>query len=81
MLLGQVLELRARGKTTAAIHSLLRLAPNTARRVIRADGTEADVELSTVKIGDRIRVGPGEQVPVDGLVLSGARAPRSTNPW
>jgi Cu+-exporting ATPase len=71
VLLGQVLELRARGQASSAIKSLLRLAPNTAR-VIRADGSEADVDLRDVQVGDRIRVRPGEQVPVDGVVFSGS---------
>jgi P-type Cu+ transporter len=73
VLLGQVLELKARGRTRSAIRSLLRLAPDTARRV-RADGTEEDVPLHEVKVGDRLRVRPGERVPVDGLVTEGASA-------
>ncbi len=72
-LLGQVLELRARSRTSAAIRSLLGLAPTTAWR-IAADGTEADVPLSDVAVGDRLRVRPGERVPVDGLVTEGASA-------
>lgn len=72
-LLGQILELRARSQTSAAIKSLLGLAPKTARR-IRADGTEEDVELSHVHIGDSLRVRPGEKVPVDGVVLEGESA-------
>ena len=71
VLLGQVLELRARSKTGAAIKALLGLAPKTARR-INADGTEADVPLDTVQVGDTLRVRPGEKVPVDGVVLEGA---------
>ncbi|MFT3763539.1 MAG: heavy metal translocating P-type ATPase [Pseudoxanthomonas sp.] len=69
-LLGQLLELRARSKTTAAIRELLGLAPKTARR-LREDGGEEDVELSHVHVGDRLRVRPGEKVPVDGEVLEG----------
>jgi Cu+-exporting ATPase len=71
ILLGQVLELRARGRTSAAIKQLLELAPNTAR-VIRDDGTEEDVPLDTVQVGDQLRVRPGEKVPVDGIVLEGS---------
>jgi P-type Cu+ transporter len=70
VLLGQVLELRARGRTGAAIRSLLKLAPRTARR-IRADGSEEDVPVEEVRPGDSLRVRPGEKVPVDGQVLSG----------
>jgi Cu+-exporting ATPase len=70
VLLGQVLELRARGRTGAAIRELLGLAPKTARR-IEADGTESDVPLQHVAAGDRLRVRPGEKVPVDGIVLEG----------
>src|SRR5690625_3628547 len=70
-LLGQMLELRARSKTSAAIRSLLGLAPKTARR-INADGTEEDVPLTHVHEGDRLRVRPGEKVPVDGVVEEGA---------
>lgn len=70
VLLGQVLELRARGQTSSAIRSLLKLAPKTAR-VIHADGSEEDVDLQEVRVGDQIRVRPGEQVPVDGIVTSG----------
>jgi Cu+-exporting ATPase len=73
VLLGQVLELRARSKTGSAIRSLLGLAPKNARR-LREDGTEEDVPLDQVKIGDRLRVRPGERVPVDGVVLEGASA-------
>jgi Cu+-exporting ATPase len=72
-LLGQILELRARSQTSAAIKSLLGLAPKTARR-IQADGTEEDVPLTHVHIGDRLRVRPGEKVPVDGEVLEGESA-------
>src|SRR6201991_1447423 len=70
VLLGQVLELKARSSTGAAIRSLLGLAPKTARR-IRPDGTEEDVPLDRVMKGDRLRVRPGEKVPVDGVVLEG----------
>ena len=69
VLLGQVLELRARGRTSAAIRQLLGLAPKTAR-VIR-DGTESDIPLADVRVGDVLRVRPGEKVPVDGVVLEG----------
>jgi Cu+-exporting ATPase len=71
VLLGQALELRARSQTSSAIKKLLGLAPKTARR-IRADGTDEDVPLDTVQVGDRLRVRPGEKVPVDGVVLEGA---------
>ena len=70
VLLGQVMELRARSQTSAAIKMLLGLAPKTARR-IAADGTEEDVSLDDVQIGDRLRVRPGEKVPVDGAVVDG----------
>ncbi|MGH6689997.1 MAG: copper-transporting P-type ATPase [Gammaproteobacteria bacterium] len=70
VLLGQVLELRARSQTSSAIRALLQLAPKTARRV-RADGSEEDVPLDAVVPGDRLRVRPGERVPVDGVVLEG----------
>jgi Cu+-exporting ATPase len=70
VLLGQVLELRARAATGRAIRALLNLAPKTARR-IAADGTEEDVDLALVKAGDRLRVRPGEAVPVDGVVVDG----------
>jgi Cu+-exporting ATPase len=73
VLLGQVLELRARGRTGAAIKALLGLAPKTARR-IREDGSEEDVQLDQVKRGDRLRVRPGEKIPVDGIVLEGSSA-------
>jgi len=72
-LLGQILELRARSQTSAAIKSLLGLAPKTARR-IAADGSESDVPLSHVHVGDLLRVRPGEKVPVDGVVVEGASA-------
>lgn len=72
-LLGQVLELKARSQTSAAIKSLLGLAPKTARR-IRSDGNEEDVPLSDVHVGDTLRVRPGEKVPVDGTVIEGSSA-------
>jgi Cu+-exporting ATPase len=70
ILLGQVLELRARSQTSAAIKKLLGLAPKTARRV-RPDGSEEDVPLDVVEVGDTLRVRPGEKVPVDGVVIDG----------
>jgi Cu+-exporting ATPase len=70
VLLGQVLELRARGRTSAAIRSLLQLAPKDAR-LVRADGTELDVPLEHLQAGDMLRVRPGEKVPVDGVVTDG----------
>jgi Cu+-exporting ATPase len=70
VLLGQVLELRARSQTSTAIRRLLGLAPKTARRV-EADGTENDIPLEHVQVGHRLRVRPGERVPVDGIVISG----------
>jgi len=73
VLLGQVMELRARSQTSAAIKLLLGLAPKTARRVA-ADGTEEDVPLELVAIGDQLRVRPGEKVPVDGVVVDGSSA-------
>lgn len=71
VLLGQVLELRARNRTSSAIRALLGLAPKTAR-LIREDEREEDVPLDRVRVGDRVRVRPGEKVPVDGVVLEGA---------
>ncbi len=71
VLLGQVLELRARSRTGSAIRALLGLAPKTARR-LASDGTEADVPLEQVMVGDRLRVRPGEKIPVDGMVLEGS---------
>jgi Cu+-exporting ATPase len=71
VLLGQVLELRTRAQTGSAIRALLALAPKQARRV-NHDGSEADVPLDQVLAGDRLRVRPGEKVPVDGVVLEGA---------
>ena len=69
VLLGQVLELRARSRTGAAIRTLLGLAPKTAHR-IDPDETERDVPLGDIRVGDRMRVRPGERVPVDGVVSS-----------
>jgi len=69
-LLGQILELRARSSTSAAIKALLRLAPPVARR-LRADGSDEEVQLDHVHVGDRLRVRPGDKVPVDGEVLEG----------
>jgi Cu+-exporting ATPase len=73
VLLGQVLELRARSRTSAAIRNLLRLAPATARRIAE-DGSERDVPLEQVQVGDRLRVRPGDRVPVDGTVVEGHTA-------
>ncbi|MBK5297437.1 MAG: copper-translocating P-type ATPase [Vicinamibacteria bacterium] len=73
VLLGQVLELRARSQTGSAIKALLGLAPKTARRLLD-DGREEDVPLDQVQVGDRLRIRPGEKIPVDGLVLEGASA-------
>nr|WP_047575052.1 heavy metal translocating P-type ATPase [Methylobacterium sp. ZNC0032] len=73
VLLGQVLELRARESTSGAIRALLDLAPKTARRIM-PDGTEQEVQLDTVQVGDRLRVRPGEKVPVDGVVVEGRSA-------
>ncbi|HSN71589.1 MAG TPA: copper-translocating P-type ATPase, partial [Steroidobacteraceae bacterium] len=73
VLLGQVLELRARSRTGAAIRALLELAPPVARR-IEPDGSERDVPLEHVRVGDRLRVRPGEKVPVDGVVVDGTSA-------
>lgn len=70
VLLGQVLELKARGQTSAAIKALLGLAPKSARR-LNLDGSEEDVPLDQIHVGDKLRVRPGEKVPVDGIVLSG----------
>jgi Cu+-exporting ATPase len=70
VLLGQVLELRARSRTSAAIRNLLGLAPKTARRIV--DGSEQEIPLEHVVVGDRLRVRPGERVPVDGHVVEGA---------
>ncbi len=73
VLLGQVLELKARGQTSAAIRALLGLTPKTARR-LNEDGTEEDVPLERVLVDNRLRVRPGEKVPVDGVVLEGKSA-------
>ena len=76
VLLGEVMQLRALGQTSQAIRQLLALAPNTALR-IEADGAEREVPLAEVQVGDRLRVRPGEKVPIDGRC---SRAPRtSTN--
>ena len=72
-LLGQLLELKARSQTSAAIKSLLGLSPKTARR-IAADGSEEDIPLANVHVGDKLRVRPGEKVPVDGVVVEGSSA-------
>jgi Cu+-exporting ATPase len=72
-LLGQILELKARSQTSAAIKALLGLAPKTARR-IEADGSESDVPLTHVHVGDLLRVRPGEKAPVDGVVVDGSSA-------
>ena len=73
VLLGQILELRARGQTSAALRALLDLAPKLAH-VVRDDGTDEDIPLERVGHGDRLRVRPGEKVPVDGVVLEGSSA-------
>jgi Cu+-exporting ATPase len=73
VLLGQVLELRAREATSGAIRALLDLAPKTARRV-KDDGSDEEVSLDSVQVGDRLRVRPGDKVPVDGVVLEGRSA-------
>src|SRR5438132_6455997 len=70
VLLGQVLELRARSRTGAAIKALLGLAPKTARRLL-PNGSEEDVSLDQVQVGDRLRIRPGEKIPVDGVVVEG----------
>jgi Cu+-exporting ATPase len=70
VLLGQVLELRARAQTSGAIRALLRLAPKVARR-LEPDGVDRDVPLESVRVGDRLRVRPGERLPVDGVVIDG----------
>jgi Cu+-exporting ATPase len=72
VLLGQVLELRARSRTGSALRALLDLAPKTARRI--RDGQDEDVRLDQVQVGDKLRVRPGEKIPVDGSVLEGATA-------
>jgi Cu+-exporting ATPase len=71
VLLGQVLELRARSKTNTAIKTLLNLAPKQAHRIIDAAGNEEDVNLELIHTGDKLRVKPGEKIPVDGVVLEG----------
>ena len=73
VLLGQVLELRARSQTSSAIKALLNVAPKTARR-LQDDGTEDDVPLAHVRVGDRLRVRPGEKIPVDGVIVEGTSA-------
>jgi P-type Cu+ transporter len=73
VLLGQVLELRARGQTSSALKSLLGLAPKTARR-LAPDGTETDVDLQAVQVGDQLRIRPGEKIPVDGVLVEGGSA-------
>lgn len=70
VLLGQVLELKARGQTSAAIKSLLGLAPKTARK-INSDGSETDIPVEHIHVGDQLRVRPGEKIPIDGKVISG----------
>jgi P-type Cu+ transporter len=84
VLRGQVLELRARSQTSSAIRKLLGLAATTARR-IAADGSESDVPLQSIHPGDRLRVRPGEKVPVDGKVLEGrsrtSPSRSGTTPW
>jgi Cu+-exporting ATPase len=73
VLVGQVLELRARSRTGAAIEALLGMAPKTARKLLE-DGREVDVDIASIIVGDRLRVRPGEKVPVDGTVLEGTSA-------
>src|SRR5438309_10735299 len=73
VLRGQVLELRAREQTGGAIRALLNLAPKTARR-IRDDGSDDEIPLEQVHIGDRLRVRPGDSIPVDGVVIEGRSA-------
>jgi len=73
VLVGQVIELRARSATSSALKSLLGLAPKSAR-IVRDDGTDADIPIEHVKAGDRLRVRPGEKVPVDGVVVDGTSA-------
>src|SRR3984893_7570232 len=73
VLLGQVLELRARASTSGAIRALIALAPKTARR-IKDDGSDEDVPLDAVAVGDRLRVRPGEKIPVDGVLIEGRSA-------
>jgi Cu+-exporting ATPase len=71
VLLGQVLELKARSQTSGAIKALLGLAPKTARR-IATDGSEQDVNLNAIQVGDKLRVRPGEKIPIDGVVIEGS---------
>ncbi|MEN4046729.1 copper-translocating P-type ATPase [Sulfurimonas sp. NW15] len=71
VLLGQVLELRARSKTNTAIKTLLNLAPKKAHRIIDEEGNEEEVNLELVHVGDKLRVKPGEKIPVDGIVIEG----------
>jgi Cu+-exporting ATPase len=71
VLLGQVLELKARGRTSLAIRALLKLSPKTAR-LVRADGTEIDVPVEHIGVGDTLRVRPGEKIPADGIVIDGS---------
>ncbi len=71
VLLGQVLELRARSRTSAAIRALLKLSPKTAR-LVRADGTELDIPVEHIAVGDVLRVRPGEKIPVDGIAIDGS---------
>src|SRR3954452_8649659 len=71
VMLGEVLQLRAIGRTSQAVRALLELAPNTALR-IEADGREVEVSLNDVHVGDRLRVRPGEKIPVDGTCLEGS---------
>jgi Cu+-exporting ATPase len=73
VLLGQVLELRARSQTSSALKALLQLAPKTAR-IVRPDGGEEEITVENVRTGDRLRIRPGEKVPVDGIVLEGSSA-------
>jgi Cu+-exporting ATPase len=73
VLLGQVLELRARERTSGALRALLKLAPKTARRLV-AGGDDEDVSVERIQVGDRLRVRPGEKLPVDGIVLEGRSA-------
>ncbi|HYE05431.1 MAG TPA: heavy metal translocating P-type ATPase [Planctomycetota bacterium] len=73
VLLGQVLELRARQATSGAVRALLRLAPRTARR-LRDDGGDEDVPLPAIRVGDRLRVRPGERIPIDGVAIDGRSA-------
>src|SRR5262249_32392450 len=74
VLLGQVLELKARSQTSAAIKSLLGLAPKTARRLSSDGQSEVDVPLDQVQSGGLLRVGPGEKIPVDGVIVEGSSA-------